>query len=94
MYRKKHTQFPRVGVQYPRSMIVGGVGIGVYPSYMNITGSGMVDQEEKTETSQTPAESLSSLTGTDMSETASSNNSGAGSAAGAGVTGAGGSGVA
>jgi hypothetical protein len=94
VYKKKHNQFPNVRVHHATGLVVGGVGIGVSPSYMNITGSGVVDNDDKTETSQVPAESLAALTGTDMSEDASSNNSGAGSAAGAGVTGAGGSGVA
>lgn len=96
MYKKKHQQFPGVRVQYPSGVMVGGVGIGVSPSYLNITGSGQVDNDadDRTATTQQPAESLASLTGTDMSEDVSANNSGAGSAAGAGVTGAGGSGVA
>jgi hypothetical protein len=87
MYQKKHKQFPNIKVH-------DALNLGVAPSYMNISGSGVVDYDDRTATSQTPAESLAALTGTDMSEDASSNNSGAGSAAGAGITGAGGSGVA
>jgi len=94
MYQQRHGQFPGINIAYPKSVMVGSTDAGVAPSYMKITGSGVVTAQDRTATSQTPAESLAALTGTDMSEDVSSNNSGAGSTAGAGITGAAGSGVA